>query len=456
MDRRRFLRTAAGAAALAGQAGMPLLGLAGRSLGAEGARSPNVVLIMADDFGYECVGANGGTSYETPNLDRLAAGGLRFEHAYCAPLCSPTRVLLMTGRYGFRNYKGWGVFDPDEVTFGHLMRQAGYATCVSGKWQLCRFDRAENADHPGRAGFGRHCVWTWHYKDQRPPAKPSRYWDPWIWEDGRLRAEEYKGRFGPDIHCDYVANFIRGNRDRPFFVYYSPNLVHSPFVETPDSRKATLRGPQGGTPAGKKRSMGGNQENFAAMVAYLDKCVGRVVETLDQLGLRENTLILFTGDNGTPRGIKSRMNGRVIPGGKGSMTDGGTHVPLIANWKGTTPAGRVSTDLVDFSDVFPTLADLSVSALPSDRIIDGRSFLPQLRGKPGRPRGWAYIHHGGANVAGKLRAVRDRRWKLYGDGRLFDVSADPFEKSPVGPGEGGAEARAVRARFEKVLASLKA
>jgi len=447
ITRRDFLRASAAAAA-----GATLWGPAERLFAAEG-RRPNVVLIMADDLGYECLGCNGGTSYRTPNLDALAEGGLRFEHCYCAPLCSPTRVLLMTGRYGFRNYKGWGVLDPAERTFGHVMRSAGYATCVSGKWQLCKFDRPENADHPRRAGFDEHCVWTWHYRK----GKPSRYWSPFIWQNGKLR-EDLAGKYGPDVHCDFILDFIQRNRSRPFFAYYPMNLVHAPFVPTPDS-KAGAEGPEGKEGGKDRKRKGGKKAggkgNYAHMVAYMDKCVGRVVAKLDELGLRENTLILFTGDNGTPRGIRSRMGQKVIPGGKGSMTDAGTHVPLLANWKGKLPAGRATDALVDFSDFLPTLAELGAAKLPAGVKIDGRSFLPQLLGRKQPGREWAYIHHGGASAGGKLRAIRTRRWKLYGDGRLFDMKADPFEKTPIAPEAGSAEAGEARRKLAAALASIK-
>lgn len=413
MNRRTFLKAAGlGAAAMA----LPAWAAEPR---------PNIVLVMADDLGYECVGCNGGTSYQTPHIDKLATEGVRFTHAFCTPLCSPTRNLLMTGRYNFRNYRGWGTLDPREKTFGHLLRDAGYATCVSGKWQLCKFDDPKNADHPKRAGFDEHCVWTWRVKGK----KPSRYWDPWIWQDGKRR-DGLEGKYGPDIHCDFVCDFIERHKAKPFFAYYPMNLVHAPFDPTPDTPK------QGG-----RKAKGGH---FADMVAYLDKCVGRVVATLDRLGLRERTLVLFTGDNGTPRGIKSQMGDITIPGGKGSMTDAGTHVPFIASWKGTAPAGSVCSDLVDFSDVLPTLCELARAPLPTDRPIDGRSFAPQLRGEKGTPRDWVFIQ------LDKKRAVRDRRWKLYPDGRLFDLDADPFEKTPVeGDGDGA------RKRLQAALESLK-
>jgi len=424
MNRRTFLKAAGlGAAAAA---------LPRAALGAQAARrKANIVLIMADDLGYECLGCNGGTSYQTPNLDALAKTGTRFEHCYCTPLCSPSRVEIMTGRYGFRNYRGWGVLDPREKTFGHVLREAGYATCVSGKWQLCHFHKPENANHPKRAGFDEHCVWTWQYKGKRP----SRYWDPFIWQNGKLR-DDLKGKYGPDVHCDFIIDFIERNKSRPFLAYYSTNLVHAPFVRTPDSKE-------------RKRGKGKRGSYYADMVAYLDKCVGRVVKTLDRLGLRENTLILFTADNGTPRGIRSRMGDVVVPGGKGSMADTGTHVPLVANWQGTMPAGRVRDDLIDFSDFLPTLAELAGAPLPKGVRIDGRSFLPQLRGEAGKPREWVYIQHG------RKRAVRDKRWKLHHGGQLFDMAADPFEKSPIKPGEGSEEAAAARKRLQAVLASLR-
>ena len=423
MNRRTFLKRVSLSVAA--------VGLPRVARGAQPAtRKPNIVLIMADDLGYECLGCNGGTSYRTPNLDALARTGTRFQHGYCTPLCSPSRIEIMTGRYGFRNYRGWGVLDPREKTFGHLLREAGYATCVSGKWQLCHFDKPRNADHPRRAGFDDSCVWTWLYKNK----KPSRYRSPAIWQNGSLRAG-LEGKYGPDVHCDFVIDFIERHRDRPFFAYYPTNLVHSPFVPTPDST--------GGK--GKRAKA----RNYADMVAYLDKCVGRVVAALDRLGLRETTLILFTGDNGTPRGIRSRMGDVVIPGGKGRMTDAGTHVPLVANWPGTVPPGRVCDDLTDFSDILPTLAEVAGAPLPKGVAIDGRSILPQLRGEAGRPREWVYIQHG------KQRAVRDKRWKLYHDGRLHDMEADPFEKSPIQPAEATAEAAAARTRLQAVLASLK-
>ncbi len=446
--RRDFLKAMGlGSAALA----MP------RSLAAAEAKEsgkPNIVLIMADDLGYECLGCNGGTSYKTPVLDKLAKSGTRFTNAYCTPLCSPTRMLIMTGRYGFRNYKSWGVLDPKEKTFGHVMKSAGYATCVSGKWQFAQFDKPGMADHCKRSGFDEHCVWTWVYKGKAP----ARYWDPFIWQNGKL-LQGTKGKYGPDIHCDFVIDFIERNKDRPFFAYYPMNLVHGPFQAPPGVKGA---GEQAAKAGGKKkaRQKGGY---YPQMVAYMDKMVGRVVAALDRLKLREKTLIIFTGDNGTPRGIKSKMGEVVIPGGKGTMGDTGTHMPFVTSWPSAVPAGKVRDDLIDFSDIMPTLADLGGADLPKGVKIDGRSFAAQLRGKAGKPRRWVYIHDGDNRRTGNKptapnkRAVRDKRWKLYADGKFYDMKKDPFEKSPLASDAGpeGPEASLAREHFRTLLKTFE-
>jgi arylsulfatase A len=394
-------------------------------------KRPNVLVIMADDLGYECLSCNGSTSYRTPHLDALAKTGVRFEHCYCAPLCSPSRVQLMTGRYGFRT--GWTslidgpkeFLDPArEKTFGEIFRAAGYATGFAGKWQLCAFDL--HPDHLRACGFDESCAWAWVYKGKQT----SRYWNPVIWQNGKLR-EDTAGKYGPDLYCDFLIDFIRKNRSRPFFAYYPMTLVHSPFEAPPDTK---------GQKAGKNG-------NFPAMVAYMDKLVGKLLATLDELGLRDNTLVLFTGDNGTPRGIVSHLGDRVIEGGKGTMTEAGTHVPLIVSGPGVVP-GRVSTDLVDFSDVLPTLADLTGVALPKGVTLDGRSFAPQLGGQPGQPREWVFCQ------LGQARFVRDRRWRLHHDGRLFDLHNDPQEKTPVAAGS-SAEADAARKRLQAALDNLR-
>ncbi|UCG56874.1 MAG: sulfatase-like hydrolase/transferase [Phycisphaerales bacterium] len=395
---------------------------------------PNIVLIMADDLGYECLGCYGSTSYKTPVLDELADGGMRFEHCYSQPLCTPSRVQIMTGKYNSRNYTVFGSLDPKETTFGHVMRKSGYATCVAGKWQLYG---GGSGTSPEKAGFDEYCLWQ--VKD-----RGSRYSDPTVLENGRLRGD-IEGGYGPDIFCDFINGFIERHKDRPFFVYYPMALTHGPFEPTPDSR---------GWREGKHKA---DKKFFADMVAYMDKNVGRISRKLGRLGLRENTLILFTSDNGTPRGVTSRLGLVEIKGGKGLTTDAGTHAPLIANWKGTIPAGRICGDLVDFSDMLPTLAEAAGAKMPPNLKIDGRSFLPQLRGEKGRPRDWIFCYYRPnmkKNKWGLKIFARDKKYKLYDTGELFDVEADPLERSPVVRLDDGGQAATARKRLQTVLDSM--
>jgi arylsulfatase A len=187
-------------------------------------RRPNVVLIMADDFGFECVTANGGQSYQTPHLDRLAATGVRFEHCYVQPLCTPTRVQLMTGIYNVRNYLKFGVLDPAAVTFSQLLKSAGYTTGITGKWQL-RLDKTKGL--PQHFGFDESFLWQ---QTRRPP----RYANPGL----ELNSEEIdytKGEYGPKLINDFALDFITRHRERPFLLYYPMILTHDPFQPTPDS-----------------------------------------------------------------------------------------------------------------------------------------------------------------------------------------------------------------------------
>jgi arylsulfatase A len=224
---------------------------------------------------------------------------------------------------------------------------------------------------------------------------------------------------------DYVCDFIDRHKEEPFFIYYPMLLPHGPFLPTPDSAD---------------RSSTSNQQNYEDMVAYVDKLVGRVVDKLDEVGVRDNTLILFTGDNGTPGGkkggIKSELNGRIIEGGKSLTTDAGTRVALVANMLGTVAPGIVSDDLVDFSDMMPTIAAMTGASLPAGEVLDGVSFAPQLRGEKGTPREWIYCYYEpvpGPETKPTIFA-RDQRWKLYSDGRLFDISNDVLEMNPISDG----------------------
>ncbi len=407
------------------------------SAGEASKNRPNIILIMADDLGYECLGCNGGTSYKTPALDELARTGVRFERCYAQPLCTPSRVKIMTGKYNFRNYTVFGSLDPKEKTVAHVMQKSGYATCVAGKWQLYG-GASESGTYPDKAGFDEYCLWQ--VKERR-----RRYANPTVLVNGKLH-RDIEGKYGPDVFCDFITDFMERHKSKPFFVYYPMVLTHAPFEPTPDSEEW------------KTKVYRNNKKNFADMVAYMDKIIGRIIRKLDELGLRENTLLLFTGDNGTPRSIASKLADRVLEGGKGLTTDAGTHVPLVASWKGTTARGKVCDDLVDFTDFLPTLAEAVGAELPRERVVDGRSFLAQLRGEKGNPRDWVFCYYNPKTENGKWPLkifARDKRYKLYHDGHLFDLSTDPLEENPIVPGEGGKEAAAARKRLQAVLDSMR-
>jgi len=427
MNRREFLAQSFGAVSVA--AGCSAFPRRAEAL----PERPNIVLILADDLGYECLGCYGCASYRTPVLDSLAATGIRFDQCHSQPLCTPSRVKIMTGKHNFRNYKAFGVLDPGEYTFAHVLKARGYATCVAGKWQL--YGRQPGwegkGSMPNQAGFDEHCLW-------QVKELGERYANPTVLRNGTL--ETVEGGYGPDVYCDSIIDFMTRHREQPFFVYYPMCLVHNPFEPTPDSPEwETERGQQDDT-------------YFADMVAYMDKIVGRIVDTLEQLGLREKTLVLFTGDNGTNRRIATTMrDGQVVQGAKGSTLDTGTHVPLIANWPGRIPGGRVCDDLTDFADFFPTFAELSQARVPDGLVADGRSFLPQLRGEQGTPHE-ALLCYYDPRWGDHKRAcfARDKEWKLYDDGRLYHVTADPLEQHPI-PDEAGAGTAEIRQKLETVL-----
>jgi arylsulfatase A len=428
-DRRRQLLAAAlGASILGGCTAESTRQPPGRD------SQPNVLLIMADDLGVEGLRCYGSDSYQTPHLDALAASGVRFTNCYSQPLCTPSRVKIMTGKSNLRNYTHFGILDPQEITFAHTMTRAGYATAVAGKWQLHGTDEYGPLEgrgaHPIRAGFGEYCLW-------QVARRGPRYHDPLIEQNGH-QLFDLRGDYGPSVFTEFLADFMARHRDRPFLAYYPMALVHNPFVPTPLSAD---------------RGSKDRQQNFADMVTYMDRCVGRLVAELERLGLRDNTIIIFTTDNGTNRQIVSSLNGEEIVGGKGLPTNAGTHVPLIVNWPRRGASGVVCEDLVDFTDFLPTLAEaaqLEPGKLPLT--LDGRSFLPQVRGKPGLPRRWLFCDYdprwGRHQPA---RFVRDQRWKLYSDGRLFDLDVDPEEADPVALDQGDEAAQRARKKLQRVL-----
>jgi arylsulfatase A len=403
-----------------------LAGLGSSAAAAADAARPNLVLIMADDFGYELVGADGGTSYRTPQLDKLAASGMRFEHCYVQPLCTPTRVQLMTGLYNVRNYTTFGEMDPQAVTFANVLKQAGYTTCMAGKWQLGR-----DPEQPKRYGFDEYCLWQ-HLR------RPPRYANPGLEING-VEKDFRGGEYGPDLVNAYALDFLSRHRERPFFLYYPMMLTHAPFLPTPDSADWDPKA------QGEPKSR--DPRHLADMVAYADKLVGRVVSRLDELGLRERTLVIFLGDNGTTAGVRSKMGERTIVGGKGTTTPAGMRVPLLASWPGTIQPGKVCSDLVDSTDFLPTLCEAAAIAPPAK--IDGRSFFAQLRGRPGHPREWSYCWYSPRREVPQEFAFTPR-YRLDRDGSfaLFE-RPQPRKATPVPADD--PQAAAVRATLQKAL-----
>jgi arylsulfatase A len=411
------------------------LGLCVMGAAAGADERPNLVLIMLDDFGYECVGANGGTSYRTPHMDALAAGGARGTRCHVQPLCTPTRVQLMTGKYNVRNYTRFGHLDPAQRTFANLLRDAGYATCIAGKWQLGR-----DKSLPARFGFDRYCLWQ---LDRRPP----RYANPGLEIDGR-QIDYTAGEYGPDIINKYAVDFIAAQKDRPFLLYYPMLLTHAPYQPTPDSPDWDPR-----TTGEKARQ---SPKHFGEMVEYADKLIGNVVTALEKHGLRERTLVVVIGDNGTGRGTPSHLGDTLVVGGKGSRIHTGTHVPLLCSWPGVIRPGLVLDDLVDSTDFLPTICQAAGVELPADPALDGRSFLAQLRGEQGQPREWIYCWYArnGGNEP-DFEFAMGQRFKLYRDGTLYDLADDPDEKRPLDAGALPAEAAAARETLAAALATYR-
>ncbi len=415
-------------------------------------RKPNIILIMADDVSWECFGAYGAEDYKTPHIDALAKRGLRFKNCFSTPLCTPSRVKLMTGKYNFRNYTHFGYLDPKEKTFGQMLQAAGYKTAIAGKWQLNGlYHGAEgHADNrrPFKAGFDEYCLWqvTRTVRD-RKQGGGERFWSPPLEQNGKyLSIEHNQGKYGPDIMSDFLCDFIDRHRDQPFFVYYPTTLVHNPFVPTPDTIGSAPRNHDANKQPKSKQA---RKANFVAMVNYLDQIVGKIVKRVEQAGQLENTLILFTADNGTNVGITSLWNGQNIRGGKGSTTDMGTHVPLVAYWKGHTPQGVVLDDLIDFTDFYPTFAAMAGVKLGEDDPIDGRSFLPQLNGEPGQPREWVFCHY--QPYWGRFKGsqyIRDAQFKLYRDGRFFNVRQDIKELRNLNTDQTGEEGTTERLKLK--------
>lgn len=376
---------------------------------------PNLIVIMADDLGAKELSCYGHPEHQTPHLDRLAESGIQFDTCYTACICHPTRFEIMTGQYGSTN----GVYhfagrpggpranSPQEqivnhLTFGKVLQAAGYATAQAGKWQLT----GEHPDLVVENGFDEYCMWAYRHNlpagvehtggwEGRAGQKTSRYWHPSIVRNGQYVPTTIDD-YGPDIYTDFVIDFITRHREGPFFVYYPMALTHGPWYATPSSN-----------PNERDKFRNSKEDHFQENVEYMDHLVGRIVAALDGLGLRENTIVFFTGDNGT--------GGE----GKGTPTELGARVPMIVNCPGRVAPTGLTAALTDTSDVMPTLVELAGAELPADHSIDGHSIVPILRGEQTDVREWIFSY------LGDRRVLRTKRWLLERNspteyGTLFD------------------------------------
>ncbi len=408
----------------------------------------NIILIVADDIGYEVPTVNGGQSYLTPTIDRMAKNGVRFTQCHSLALCSPSRTTLLTGKYNFRNYTTWGSLATTEKTFANMLADAGYKTCVSGKWQF-----NGGAASIKSFGFQNYCVWDAFKESDEETDAGSQYKNPKVYQDGAyLPDSATNGKYGEDIFCSYVKDFINNNKKSPFFIYYPMILCHAPYSPTPDDPEFASWNPD------KDKS---DTSYFPSMVKYMDKKISEVINTLTTNGLANNTLILFTGDNGTPQQIYSLYNGVLIQGGKSHTTDWGTHVPLIAYCPSKVSKAIVK-DLVCFPDFLPTLAGVAKISKPSTYgILDGISFYNQIFGLAATPREWMYSYynpHPDENPLNTLEYVQDTTYKLYNGKQtgFYNIFKDSYEKKPIASNKLTTGEKRTKTEFQSIIDSIGA
>jgi len=416
---------------------------------------PNIVVIMVDDMGYECIGANGCAEYSTPVVDNLASNGLRFANAHSTPVCTPTRTQIMSGRYGHRNYTRFTRFIESEVCFAELLRDAGYATMMAGKWQLGGYDLDTTLND---FGFDEYAVYNLPGFENASYDAPGsgRFWDADIYTTGEVHIDLADDEYGPDTYTDLICDFIdRKAGAEPFLVYYAMALTHNPFVPTPHS---DFTWPPGG--AQEIYDSMDDEKWFKDMVEYGDFLVGRILQTLEDAGVADNTVVIFTGDNGTNAKypvVTTMKDGSEVVGGKNSTKKTGTHVPFIADWPSQTYLNHEIAALYDHSDMLPTLVELAGAELPDDRVIDGISIAPILRGEAvTNERAVVFCEwFGGGRTKSSLRDFAlDERWKYFISGEFYDMDTDPEEVSPIAEADMTPEMIAARDKLRNKIESV--
>ena len=394
------------------------------------AESPNVIVVLVDDMGWQDLSCQGSPFYETPNIDRLAAGGLRFTNGYAAcTVCSPSRAAMMTGQYPARLHitdwipghdrpfaklriPDWQTFLPLEtVTVAERLRSAGYATASIGKWHL-----GHAMYYPQHQGFDRN---VGGYERGQPPSYFAPYRIPTL-------PEGPAGEYLTDREAAEAVKFITANRDRPFFLYLPHYCVHTPIQAKPD---VTAKYAAKVVPGVSVRN-----DAYAAMVESVDDCMGRMLDTLEALGIRDRTAIFFTSDNG---GLAKVTDNAPLRAGKGSAYEGGVRVPFIVSWPGATKAGSTSDVPVITPDIPATILSLTAVGAEPSQLLDGVNLEPLFAGDRLARDAiyWHYPHYhpGGATP---YSAIRSGSWRLvhfYEDGRseLYDLAADVGERNDL-------------------------
>jgi arylsulfatase A len=424
------------------------------------ARAPNIIYILADDLGYGDLSCYGQTKFETPHIDALAARGMRFTQHYSgSTVCAPARSSLMTGLHtGNAPVRGNAEVTPegqspmpiDTYTVAHHLQRAGYATGLFGKWGL---GYPGSVSEPLKMGFDR----FYGYNCQR---MAHSYYPAFLWNNDQREllwgnVGSFERDFAPDLIHEQALQFIRDQHERPFYLFYAAIQPHADMIAT-EAYMEKFRGkylPEHVHPPGFYRGQPESKAAFAAMVATLDDYVGSVMAELEQLGIAEDTLVIFTSDNGPHR------EGGHLPdfwdsngpfrGIKRDLYEGGIRVPMIAAWPGTVAAGSVSHHISAFWDFFPTAAELA--AVPVPTATDGISMVPTLLGRDDQPD-HDYLYWEFPAVGGRI-AIRMGDWK----GVRYNVSADrdsPLELYHLASDP--AENHDVAAQHPEVVAQLEA
>ncbi len=435
-SRRNFLKTAGIAAASLSLADLPGILIQARPTG-----KPNIIYIMADDLGYGELSCYGQTKYQTPNIDRLAREGMKFTQHYAGvSLCAPSRSSLMTGlhtghtriRNNFTAEGGRGALQPGDLTVAEVLKRAGYATGIVGKWGL---GDTGTTGAPNKKGFS-----FWYgFTDQSLAHNqyPPKLWrnDEEIVIEGNQGAA--KGQYAHDLFTKEAHDFIRRSKHQPFFLYLAYTLPHSQ-LEVPEDSLREFRGkfPRSKPVEGSFTEIQNPNETFAAMVTRLDRDVGRLVVLLKELKLEEQTLVIFTTDNGAhnvkgkdPRFFNSSGGLRGI---KRDLYEGGIRVPFIARWPGKIKSGSISNHVSAFWDFLPTVAELAGAQVP--KRIDGISYLPALLGKRQPEHKFLYFELE-INTVGS-QAMRFGDWKAvrhskYGPIELYNLKQDIGEQNDL-------------------------